>query len=141
MAADPVQRPTPERTASCRCGQLRATATGDPVRISVCHCLDCQKRSGSAFAAQARWPADQVRIEGRSKSWTTTGDSGHAATFHFCPDCGSTVHYSSDGLPGLVAVAVGAFADPHFPAPQYSVWEERKHDWIEIAGAGAEHSH
>ena len=51
-------------TASCRCGQLPATVTGEPVRVSVCHCLDCQRRSGSAFAAQARFPAETVTIEG-----------------------------------------------------------------------------
>ena len=65
------------RMASCRCGQLNATATGEPVRVSVCHCLDCKKRSGSAFAVQARWPADQVTIEGRSNSWVNVADSGN----------------------------------------------------------------
>ena len=53
-------------TASCRCGQLRATATGEPVRVSVCHCLNCKRRSGSAFAAQVRFPADRVTISGSS---------------------------------------------------------------------------
>ena len=54
------------RTASCTCGQLTAVATVDPVRVSVCHCLACQKRSGSAFAAQARWPNDQVTVTGEA---------------------------------------------------------------------------
>ena len=129
------------RTASCRCGQLRATCTGEPVRISVCHCLDCQKRSGSVFAVQARWPAAQVRIEGRSQAWVSTGDGGDATTFGFCPECGSTVYYTGGGLPDLIAVAVGAFADPHFPSPQFSVWEERKHAWVEICGEHVEHQH
>ena len=71
---------TPKRTASCRCGQLTVIATGDPVRVSVCHCLDCQKRSGSAFTAQVRFPTDQVTIAGQSKTWSCTGDSGNAAT-------------------------------------------------------------
>ena len=69
------------RTASCRCGQLRATVTGEPVRVSVCHCLNCKKRSGSAFAVQARWPVDQVKIEGASKSSVMVADSGNSATF------------------------------------------------------------
>jgi hypothetical protein len=122
------------RTASCRCGQLRAECEGEPVRVSVCHCLNCQKRSGSSFAAQARWPDAQVTITGESKSWQQTGDSGQTATFLFCPTCGSTVAYSSEGLPGLTAIAVGAFADPAFPPPIYSVFEERKHAWVEITG-------
>jgi hypothetical protein len=129
------------RTASCRCGQLRATATGDPARVSVCHCLDCKKRSGSAFAVQARWPADRVTIKGRSKSWVHTADSGNRISFYFCPDCGSDVHYEIDGkFGGLVAIPVGAFADPEFPPPRFSVWEERKHSWVEILGPDVEHS-
>ena len=73
------------RTASCRCGRLRATVTGEPVRVSVCHCLDCKKRTGSAFSAQARWPREQVVIEGESKTWVHHADSGNRITHHFCP--------------------------------------------------------
>jgi hypothetical protein len=54
---------------------------GPLLRGSVCHCLDCQKRSGSAFAAQARWPEAQVTLTGRSKTWQREADSGHKATF------------------------------------------------------------
>ena len=127
------------RTASGRCGQLKATVTGDPVRVSVCHCLDCKKRSGSAFAVQARWPAEQVTVEGRSKSFEKVADSGNWATFHFCPDCGSDVHYDNNGkFDGQVAIRVGAFDDPFFLTPHFSVWEERKHDWVEIKGENVE---
>ena len=123
------------RTASCRCGQLHATVTGDPVRVSGCHCLNCKKRSGSAFAVQARWPKEQVRIEGRSQSFVNAGDSGVPATFRFCPDCGSDLYYTVEGeLAELVAIPLGAFDDPFFGRPQYSVFEGRKHDWVELVG-------
>ena len=128
------------RQASCRCGQLSATTRGEPVRVSVCHCLDCKKRSGSAFAVQARWPAQQVTIEGRSKTWSKLADSGNRLSFHFCPDCGSDVHYSIDGkFAGLVAIPLGAFEDPYFARPSFSVWEGRKHDWVDVSG-DVEHS-
>jgi hypothetical protein len=128
------------RTASCRCGQLRVIATGEPVRVSVCHCLNCKKRSGSAFAVQARWPPDQVAIEGQSKTFVKVADSGNPATFHFCPDCGSDVHYEIDGkFDGLVAIPLGAFDDPYFAGPRFSVWEQRKHEWVEISGEGIDH--
>jgi hypothetical protein len=127
------------RTAFCRCGQLRATVRGEPARVSVCHCLACKKRSGSAFAVQARWPAERVTIEGRSKAFVNTADSGNRITFHFCPNCGSDVHYEIDGkfddkFDGLVAIPLGAFPDPYFASPAFSVWENRKHDWVEILG-------
>jgi len=127
------------RSASCRCGQLRATVTGEPVRISVCHCLACQKRSGSAFAAQARFARDQVRIAGESKEWVRTADSGHKVTYSFCPECGSTVHYTGGNFPEFIAIPLGAFDDPYFAAPGFSVWDKRQHDWVELRGE-IEHS-
>lgn len=129
-----------ERTASCRCGQLKAKVVGEPVRVSVCHCLNCKKRSGSAFAVQARWPEDQVTIEGESKSFVQVADSGNSAAFHFCPNCGSDVFYKNNGkFDGLVAIPLGAFDDPYFAAPKFSVWEKRKHDWVGIVGEGIDH--
>jgi len=128
------------RTASCRCGQLRATVTGDPVRVSVCHCLNCKKRSGGAFAVQARWPAEQVIVEGRSSSFTKVADSGNTATNYFCPKCGSDVHYENEGkFDGMIAIPLGAFDDPYFVSPAFSVWEKRMHQWVEISGEGVEH--
>jgi hypothetical protein len=131
-------------TASCRCGQLKATVMGEPVRVSVCHCLNCKKRSGSAFAVQARWPKAQATLEGRSSAFVKVADSGNKATFHFCPDCGSDVYYEIDGkfddkFNDLLAIPLGAFDDPFFLTPQYSVWESRKHDWLEIVGDEIEH--
>lgn len=127
-------------TAACRCGQLSVTVTGAPVRVSVCHCLACQKRTGSAFAAQARWPEDRVAMAGASKTWVRRADSGNEATYHFCPECGSTVAYRNTGLfEGLVAVPVGAFDDPYFLSPRFSVWEERRHDWVAVLGEAVEH--
>jgi len=128
------------RTATCRCGQLKATCEGEPVRVSVCHCLDCQKRTGSAFAAQARWPDSQVTVMGEAKTWERVADSGHRATYRFCPHCGSTLTYVIEGWPGVIAVPIGAFADPDFPHPRFSVYEHRKHDWVAILGDDVEHS-
>jgi len=120
------------RIATCSCGQLRVTCEGEPVRVSMCHCLDCQKRTGSTFGAQARWPAEKVRIEGNATSWVRTADSGNKLTYHFCPQCGSTVYYRLNDIPDVVAVAVGAFADPSFPPPKFSVYESRMHVWTGV---------
>ncbi len=128
------------RTATCRCGELQATCEGEPVRVSVCHCLECQKRSGSAFATQARWPDAKVQITGDFKEWMRTADSGHLATYRFCPNCGSTLTYVIEGWPGVTAIPIGAFADPDFPQPRFSVYEHRKHRWVEINADDVEHS-
>jgi hypothetical protein len=127
-----------ERDASCSCGQLTLAAQGDPVRISVCHCLACQRRTGSAFGMQARWPAERTRMSGRASTYVRIADHGEARTFSFCPDCGSTVWYRTASRPDLVAVPVGAFGDPSFPPPTVSVWESRMHPWVSLPD-GVEH--
>ncbi|MBO9624562.1 MAG: GFA family protein [Sphingomonas sp.] len=124
----------PARLASCSCGQLRLTCEGEPLRVSICHCLECQKRTGSVFAVQARFPRDRVTVEGHAAQWTRRGDSGTAASFHFCATCGSTVYWEPEAMPDVLYVAVGAFADPGFPPPQVSVYEERRHPWALVAG-------
>ena len=117
------------RRAACSCGQLYAVTEGEPVRISMCHCLACQRRTGSTFGAQARFPRDRVSISGTSTQYVRTADSGDRITFHFCPACGSTVFYQPDQEADLIAIPVGAFADPSFPAPTVSVYEARLHAW------------
>ncbi|WP_420605738.1 GFA family protein [Novosphingopyxis sp.] len=128
-----------KRIATCFCEQLKVTCSGEPVRVSVCHCLNCQKRSGSSFAAQARWPNEQVDVEGLFKEYARRGDNGSVCTFRFCPNCGGTISYQHEEMPDLTAVPIGAFADPSFLPPQYSVYEQRAHAWVSIVGEGIEH--
>lgn len=123
---------SPARTAACSCGQLRVTCRGQPVRLSMCHCLECQKRTGSPFGVQARYPRAQVAIEGAATEFERVGDQGNRVTFRFCPHCGSTVYWTMSSQPDLVAVAVGNFADCDFPAPRVSVYERRRHPWVVV---------
>jgi hypothetical protein len=121
------------RRAECSCGQLSATCSGEPVRISVCHCLACKRRTGSAFSFNARFAERDVSIQGRAAEFTRIGDEGGRVIYSFCPDCGTTVHYRIDVQPGLVAIPVGAFADPSFPPPFLSFYHEsRRCQWVEV---------
>jgi hypothetical protein len=120
----------PPRLASCSCGQLTAQVVGEPVRVSICHCLACQRRTGSVFGEQARFLRAAVSVSGVSTEYVRTGDEGSQVRFHFCPSCGSTVYYELGGLEEFLAIPVGAFADPGFPAPRVSIYEERKHPWV-----------
>jgi hypothetical protein len=109
------------RRATCSCGQLHLTIEGEPSRISMCHCLECQRRTGAVISNQARFGREQVTFAGKATAWMRTAESGNALTFHFCPICGSTVYWEGEGFPGYVAVAIGSFADPNFPAPTIGV--------------------
>ena len=120
------------RTASCSCGQLRVTCTGEPVRLSICHCLECQKRTGAPFGAQARFDRTQVTTEGAATEFARTGEQGNRITLRFCPTCGSTVYWTMSSQPDLIAVAVGNFADRDFPPPHVSVYERRRHPWVVV---------
>ena len=124
------------REASCRCGALRARCSGKPARISVCHCLACKARSGSAFSYNATYESSQVETTGSSSLFTRTGDEGNWVRYHFCPQCGSTVYYEIERRPGMISVAVGGFRDPDFPEPRFSVYEGRRHQWVEIRTEG-----
>ena len=105
-----------ERVAECHCGQLRALTSGEPDSVYVCH--------GS------RWLKSQVRIEGEHKIYGRMADSGFEIRFHFCPNCGSSVFLEGDRSPTTCGIAVGCFADPDFPVPTSSGWEESMHPWL-----------
>lgn len=118
------------RTARCSCGSLRAVCEGEPEKVSLCHCLACQRRTGSTYGIAAFFRSRDVTVDGRSKLYTRKADSGFAVTFHFCPDCGSTVLWKPQRMPDLTGVAAGAFADPAFPKPTSAVHLETRHSWV-----------
>jgi hypothetical protein len=120
----------PKRLASCSCGQLTAQVAGEPIRVSICHCLACQRRTGSVFGEQARFLRAHVSIAGTSTEYVRVGDEGSRVKFHFCPQCGSTVYYEFEGMEDFYGIPVGAFADPGFPAPSISIYEARMHRWV-----------
>jgi len=99
------------RIARCCCGSLRAEATDEPSLVGVCHCMECQRRTGSAFGVSIYFPKDQVRAEGPSKIYVRGSDSGRKLEFHFCPDCGTTVFWYAEFLPDHIGIAFGAFTD------------------------------
>jgi len=123
----------PSREAACHCGQLRLEVDGDPFAVSICNCLACQRRTGSAFGMQAGFRAEQVKISGRYNDYTRISDEADRKphVFHFCPDCGSAVFYTEPAdEPDVVVVSVGSFADPSFPPPTKSGYDSRRHPWI-----------
>ena len=124
------------RAAACHCGQLELDVTGEPFAVSICHCLDCQRRTGSAFGMQAGFKADQVSVTGRYDDFTRISDESDrkAHVFHFCPDCGVTVCWARETGPTRFGIPVGTFNDPAFPAPSVSFWEQARYAWSPHVG-------
>ena len=121
--------------ARCSCGALTLTLPESPNLVVACHCLDCQRRTGAPFGVGAFYPVDAVAISGTPKEYTRDAASGGKVHTYFCPNCGSTIYWKADNLPSLIGVAVGALTDPKYPAPVRSVFEQSKHDWVQIGGA------
>ena len=107
----------PTREATCHCGQLRLEVSGEPFAVSICNCLACQRRTGSAFGMQAGFRPDQVKIAGRYNDYSRISDEADRKehVFHFCPECGSQVFYTEPEETEFIVVSVGSFADPSFP--------------------------
>jgi hypothetical protein len=119
------------RTASCSCGQLSIQVEGEPRGVGICNCLACQRRTGSVFAALASFPTP-FQVYGNATEYLRVGDQGAKFLFRFCPVCGTTLCHTEVGYDESVSVAVGAFADPQFPAPRVSVYDCRRHPWVQL---------
>ena len=121
-----------ERTAKCCCCNLTATASGEPVHVYACSCLECQRGSGSAFSYGAIYPQEAVTVAGNSTLYSRRSDAGRRIESWFCPVCGVTVYFRAEAMPGMVGIAAGCFADPDFPKPKLLFWASRRHRWLEL---------
>lgn len=124
------------REGACHCRALRIECRGEPAKVSLCNCRDCQRRTGSLFSVAAFFPREAVRtLAGETMGYRRPSASGFAVTFHSCVTCGSAVWWEPDRMPHLIGVAAGCFADPDFPMPVQAVWAEDKHKWLELPAA------
>ena len=121
---------TKARTARCACGQLRIVCEGAPEKVSACHCLECRRRTGSAFGIAAFYDRKRTLASGTSHVCERGSDSGFSIAHHFCPICGSTVFWYPARKPEQVAVAGGCFADGDFPQPTQQVYEHHRKAWL-----------
>lgn len=119
-----------EHTARCACGQLRVTVRGELPPTSICHCRQCQRRTGSAFGVQVKVPEERVAFEGEASTWERRAEG--LVTTRFCPRCGTTVWWTIDDMEGVIIIAGGTFAGAPLPAPTFSVYEERMHPWVRL---------
>lgn len=119
------------RKASCSCGDTQIELSGDPKMVVACNCLNCQKRTGSVFGVSAYFGSDQILSrKGDPKLFVDTSDAGRKLKRSFCSNCGSTVYWEAEFMPGTVGVAVGCFEDPQFPEPVAAAWNRSKHEWV-----------
>ncbi len=122
------------RTATCSCNLVTIRCKGEPVRTSVCHCFECQKRTGSVFGVQARFAAQNTALNGEVSSYTRIADSANQVSYDFCPRCGTTVRLRLSVAPEYCVIPLGIFNEDDFPSPAFSVYEARKKGWVKFEG-------
>ncbi|MCW1404372.1 GFA family protein [Novosphingobium sp. MW5] len=94
------------------------TALGEPVRVGICHCLDCRRHHGALFFAAAIFAQAAVTVAGMTKSYEGR---------HFCPRCGSSVFAQSGDE---IDLHLGAMEGAELLVPQYELWTVRRIPWL-----------
>lgn len=114
-------------SGGCLCNRVRVTASGPPLRVGVCHCLDCRKHHGALFGASAIFPAGAVTVEGETREYNGR---------FFCPNCGSPVFGRSGDE---VEVHLGSLDATDQLAPDYELWTVRREQWLPEFQMSAHH--
>jgi hypothetical protein len=123
--------PTPgERRAACLCGACTAATTPEPLLVTACACIDCQRRGRGAFGYSAFFPADSVATRGETQVHTHRFDSGRTETAHRCAVCGSPMWFTMEAMPGCIGLRASSFADPGFPPPAGFYFARSRHPWL-----------
>jgi len=123
----------PGISGGCSCGAVRYEATAEPVVMLNCHCRDCQRASGAAFAAVVVVPRSALRIEGELRYHTTVGENGNVVERGFCPSCGSRVANRLGRLPHIVGLMAGSLDDPSLHKPSMDIFTSSAHPWDHLA--------
>ena len=124
----------PMITGGCLCGAVRYTAEADPTTATVCHCRDCQKFSGSAFAALVRVSKENLTLNGTLKTFSSIGGSGNPLLRHFCPECGSSIAEEPGPRPDIFVLNVGTFDNPAMAKPSREIFRDDALPWVAVHG-------
>ncbi len=110
-------------TGGCLCGAIRYEVTSDPVRVANCHCDDCRRATGASFATNVFVKEqDLVILQGATRSYQHTSDSGSTMTKEFCGDCGSQLFGRGSGSQGIRNVKIGSIDDAGAIRPSIDVF-------------------
>jgi hypothetical protein len=124
----------PQIAGGCLCGKVRYSASGDPAFVGVCHCRDCQKFTGSAFAVVVGVPKPAFSLQGMVSTYSKTGDTGKSIQRQFCPECGSSIADEADALLGVVMISSGTLDDPGWVKPATQIYCDSAQPWVQLVG-------
>ncbi|MDE2133418.1 MAG: GFA family protein [Alphaproteobacteria bacterium] len=115
----------------CACGAVRYRLTGAPMFVHCCHCLDCQRQTGSAFVLNAIIETDRIElICGEPKPVRVPTDSGRPHDVYRCPRCQTAMWSDYGGRPALRFVRVGTLDRPAALKPDVHIFTRSKQPWV-----------
>ena len=116
-------------SGGCLCGAIRYECSADPLLALNCHCRDCQRASGSAFASVLAVPKDALKITGEPKYHDVKADSGNTISRGFCPECGSPLFTKLSARPDLVGIRAASLDDPSWHKPAMDIYTSSAQPW------------
>lgn len=130
--------PLIERTGGCVCGSIRFKSTGEPLRVTLCHCTWCQRRTGTAFGTEVVFDTAQVEVSGAEigRYRHHSDESGRWLDVEFCRICGTNLGFTLEAAPGIRTVPAGAFDDPAWITAERvkfrHVFLRSRRDWSDL---------
>ncbi len=119
-------------SGGCLCGNVRYRAEAEPVFVGLCHCRDCQKFTGSAFALVIAVPKPALTVHGALKGFAKPGGSGKSIERLFCPDCGASIMDEAQAMPGIVMIAGGTLDDQSWVKPSTQIYCASAQPWLRL---------
>lgn len=114
----------------CMCGAVRIRALGEPFGAPYCHCQDCRRSTGAPVSLLVGYEEEQVQVE---RGVPNVYESSPGVRRSFCGDCGTSISYEDDRLPGEVYIHVGIFDDPAAFGPTVHSWYSQRLESMNIS--------
>ena len=116
----------------CHCGQITFAAEVDPDALTICHCTDCQRLSGSAFRANIRAAAEHFTLlSGAPKTYVKTAESGNPRLQAFCGTCGTPLYACSPDNPQSYSIRAGSIVQFAALTPHQQIWHRSALGWVD----------
>lgn len=106
-----------KQDGGCVCGKVRYSIIGNPLRVTICHCTWCQRRTGAAFGIEMLLQKNQVTFHSNSVSIYrhTSDESGRWLDQYFCNTCGSNIGLTLEAVPSIRSISVGSLDNQDWP--------------------------
>ena len=118
----------------CACGAVRYETEADPIVMVNCHCRDCQRNTGSGYAAVMVLPAAAVTLTGEPRYFRTVGNAGKWIDRGFCPVCGSPVTLKLERFPDAIGIHAASLDNPSVYRPAMDIFTDSAWPWDAMAG-------